>query len=882
MPRKIELRLNSQHLEVAFRQVHAEDILSYLRSHASSLNGWNDSYVNRWTQQAYTHYAQDVYRRYSSTELAYMANDFQQKISADNSTNNLCGQTIFTFLANQAKEMLVVIDGHPVCHFEDLLHWRNMTKTLGQDMFTTAFLAMLDIKNMGTRSDFSWPNIIQTDNMRLRRLLGRGISENHFHLYGSAPIFMLSWVTLMNFPEKAYTLRGNTKASVHFSENLNTRFALGQEESTFSWKDIALHACKLRALLFNATQGNNTSSSSLLEDFLKHVDSNRPLAALSEEVTRLRYLHGIPLRQSNEEYLVLDYAITHKCGTELEAHHHRLLFGERNFLYACFTACFTGKFSAVEQQLFFLYLVLKNKIYGELVQNNTRIGYQNFSHYSGRRFDLCSDRYMDEVYRLTLHGTIAGGAIKSFEARIKPESSPVELYRTILEIDHAFCKQASLPIDNIGETPLFYVLHFGKKPFSLGQPCRSKKVRSAELRHTAKQQALATISAMQSSPYLCTRIRGFDACSMEIGCRPEVFATEFRYLRNQAAYITDFGCWDKKKVKAKLQMTYHVGEDFLDITDGLRAIEETINFLEFRRDDRLGHALALGVDVTEYYALKRYQIVLPKQDLLDNLVWMLFTSMSFDISIPQSFSQRIELLCIELYTQIFGNELPANILQLYYEAWRLRGYHPSVFSEYEPNKKAYHRAKYYSAQPYLLYQWQDNASLETLFKKPEVLEICRQYYYEYDIQKRGQDIYTFKVDDAYIKVVCELQQKMQHLIADRGISVECNPTSNVLIGTFKDYHKHPIFKFNSYGLHCIDKQVHGAQISVSINTDDQGLFGTSLENEYALIAASLQSIFDKNQQRVYTDDQIYQYIEHIRILGNAQSFHPNEHILTNE
>lgn len=34
--------------------------------------------------------------------------------------------------------------------------------------------------------------------MQLNNILKKGISENHFHLYGSVPVFHISWISLMN------------------------------------------------------------------------------------------------------------------------------------------------------------------------------------------------------------------------------------------------------------------------------------------------------------------------------------------------------------------------------------------------------------------------------------------------------------------------------------------------------------------------------------------------------------------------------------------------------------------------------------------------------------------------------------------------------------
>lgn len=66
-----------------------------------------------------------------------------------------------------------------------------------------------------------------------------------------------------------------------------------------------------------------------------------------------------------------------------------------------------------------------------------------------------------------------------------------------------------------------------------------------------------------------------------------------------------------------------MGEDFLDIADGLRAIDEAILFCGLERGSRLGHALALGIDSYEYYKYKGYKMILPKQILIDDIAWIL-------------------------------------------------------------------------------------------------------------------------------------------------------------------------------------------------------------------------------------------------------------------
>jgi hypothetical protein len=62
------------------------------------------------------------------------------------------------------------------------------------------------------------------------------------------------------------------------------------------------------------------------------------------------------------------------------------------------------------------------------------------------------------------------------------------------------------------------------------------------------------------------------------------------------------------------------------------------------------------------------------------------------------------------------------------------------------------------------------------------------------------------------------------------------------------------------------------QLFVSINTDDQGVFGTSLENEYALLAIAMEKEKDKKGKPKYSQTMIYEWLDKIREMGLEQSF----------
>ena len=149
------------------------------------------------------------------------------------------------------------------------------------------------------------------------------------------------------------------------------------------------------------------------------------------------------------------------------------------------------------------------------------------------------------------------------------------------------------------------------------------------------------------------------------------------------------------------------------------------------------------------------------------------------------------------------------------------------------------------------------------------------YYYHYDLRVKqiGSETICWDVTAEYIQFVTRVQQKLQEELERRGIIIECNPSSNVLIGTFRDYINHPIFRFYNSGLE-IDPiaQLACPQMQVCINTDDLGVFETSLEFEYALLFSALSNQTNLDGSKKYKEEKILQYLESVRVMGHHAIF----------
>ena len=415
---------------------------------------------------------------------------------------------------------------------------------------------------------------------------------------------------------------------------------------------------------------------------------------------------------------------------------------------------------------------------------------------------------------------------------------------------------------------LIYVLHFPKladKSFVPGIP------RNNNVRMLSMQQARSIVSLVEKRMEINRHIRGIDACSSEIACRPEAFGQIFRYLSDVPVVCED-GLKNVPEGRChtrSLHTTYHAGEDFFDIIDGLRAIDEALLFCGLKRGSRLGHALALGIAPEEYYRFKGYRVVLSKQILLDDITWMLCRADEWGCNVDGALRADLEEKFYSLYEEIFrgntGNRYHPSIYD-YYQSWKLRGDKPELYRlNMEELEKKMENTE---LQRYDRNQF-NNRIGDVLRKNENYRNLYYCYHFNGKVREKGDEITVLKIERTYIRLTRQLQDKMIRHLVNMGIGIETNPSSNYLIGTIKKYQEHPIVRFNSRKLREVEPNM---SLSVSINTDDQGVFDTLLENEYGLMALALKKVKDKDNVSLYDLENIYEWIDYVRRMGIEQVF----------
>lgn len=458
-----------------------------------------------------------------------------------------------------------------------------------------------------------------------------------------------------------------------------------------------------------------------------------------------------------------------------------------------------------------------------------------------------------------------GGNIKSLEIRITPGKSAEETAKNICYIDGGI-QNKDRPFC-FPQSSYYFVIYFTKCKDREGMTNREifdeRHCRHYTKRRELEKQANDIAYFREVYRRTASRVLGIDACSQEIRCRPEVMAVVFRFLREHT--VSDIIGNDHV---SQLRVTYHVGEDFLDVIDGLRAVDKAVHFLNLRCGDRIGHGTVLGIDVRKWYQFKQNAIITSQQDCLDNIVWLYYKLTEYNICGFDILKDELLKKFDHYFSLIHRNSVRENYIQesiqTYYEAWKLRGDEPELYLE-----KQFDKWDIYSME------WLVNRKYPEKYDNRKREEVSRLYYlyqYKWEVRKEGEKNVQIYISPMYVEAAVAVQKTMQKDIAARGIGIETNPSSNVASAQLKDMRNILSYMYNKDLIWNADELKNCPQINVSINTDDKGVFHTSLENEYALMACALENVKNEKGKPVYNRQMIYQWIDNVREMGNMQTF----------
>ncbi|MCI1683897.1 MAG: hypothetical protein LKI39_15290 [Bacteroides sp.] len=787
--------------------------------------------------------------------------------------------SVFNVLLHFSAEVLHEMDNKPVCCYESLLRWNNISSWLGEDLFVTSFYASRDLVGKNHRHSFTWKAVIDHDNAALNTLFEKRMADVHFHLKGSSLNFELNWLCLMN------DVSNRNKEFEKMKHFMEAQKVYGDKTNSSSFHSRVIKAAAIRYLLFQCIineGGRKEEAYCIDKEINKIIRSPFPdeiqsfLPELSRKIDAAKLIYGRKYQKDLSVETVPDYANIIRISEEDGNNPMSFLGGERFLMYEVFRHIYDGKYvKSLLSTLFYAYLLIKAEFRKELVQLNERLGFANFAEYESRKelFIRKGSIYECALPVLALSDFfISENSNRYLEARITPKDTVSKLEDSIKHTDKDIRFMGyprSLPslyyydgLD-VGRQLVtrnwnyHYILHFIKCKDDTKQELFDLKARHSNLRKKIEDQAKAIYLLRKKSKANLDRVVGIDAANSEIFCRPEVFAQAFRYLgkepvvRNDALSMRDLG------------LTFHVGEDFLDVTDGLRAIDEVLYFMDFSNGDRLGHALALGIDVDKYYDSRHNTVAMPKQVLLDNVVWLYIRGTGMK-SMPMA-SAELVFLYERIFREVYKSIPSIPTIRDYYLSWLLRGDDPKCYVDWKSNISS----DCWNVIPWYNYRLNDNKEAIVARQNETARSLYYAYHYDASAKQFGAICEQLKLKDAVVQLIKEVQHEMLFNVESRRICIETNPSSNVKIGGFGAYLNHPITKFFNLGLKL---KYESHFISTSINTDDKGIFLTSLEREFSLLASSLEKEYKKgdheNPPRV-----IYEWLDKIREMAFEQRFY---------
>lgn len=839
---------------------------------------------------------------------------------------------VFEMLSDLVDSILVQQNDKVLCRYTHILYWRKLIQSIGEELPVTAMYVIKDLEQVRPpRERFAWDAAVRQNNEPLNQLLRQGISEHHMHLWASMPYFQVSWLNLMNdiacspylkncaridreewsleqeqylgkeqYPDPEHDQRKERRRYVSLT-TLCQQAALIRLYLCAQLKGLSLHLARGRTVGQGDEGDARESSFSFLMDLLQNPQF------LEMEVDRVQTI--ISSFRDLDETPCVDYALRLVPGPWNGQDAYQVFSGERWFLYSMLRDIYMPSplLDRAEQNLFYAYLLLQVQIRSQMVQADDKVGFDHFQRIQSRKRYFLGDRHSKElIMRLAVSEPLRRMPhLRELELRIVPGDTVDRLRQDIAQLERAIAENGGWD-EADGELEAlrkryYYVLHFTKEADQAppaGPNWYVLECRHYQFRKQLEKTGNAIRLLREHWPSLALRIRGIDACSQEIGCRPENFAFVFRML---GAHSCESEALSKPLRLPRLRKTYHVGEDFLDLADGLRAIDEAINFLNLDCGDRLGHALALCVDPWEWYQEKNRRISLPMQDHLDNAAWLhyviqrhpfpgaeqtlLFLEEQFDYYFRRIYLNNINENDMDRFVQRgeahYQKKEQARkykahrcifSIEDYIRAWMLRGDHPEFY-----------RSGYFEEDDIPLDKWyhfkvnRKFPADPTIRYIPECSFLNFSYHYNRAIRQTGAEYVTITLGDDYIRGVESVQKTLQFDIANRGLSVESNPTSNVKISMIRSYAEHPITRLYNCGLvHTPEALRDCPQIHVSINTDDSGVFFTSLESEYAVVARALETLQNTDGSPRYYKWEIYDWLNRIREMGNDQSFQTNE------
>ena len=447
-----------------------------------------------------------------------------------------------------------------------------------------------------------------------------------------------------------------------------------------------------------------------------------------------------------------------------------------------------------------------------LIHNQEEFGFEQFQNITKNNFrEKVDDFQLNKFYQLSGNDN---NFFNFIEFRFSPKEDIDKQVELLNKIDADWNKFLANKNDSsqsdLKNTDYKLIAHFIKRIDKYQNNNKSEDsiendIRYYELRTELEKKSEKLISTISNFGEK-NRITAVDAAASEFDTPPEVFAPVFRKLR---------------EANAVRHFTYHAGEDFYHVLDGLRAIYEAIIFLDLQHGDRIGHASACGTDVDTWADILMRKVIIPQGVYLDDLIFVHCFIIEQKIESLYAKLPMIEIKIYEISRKIYNKSYGMEDLT---SAWKKHYLDPRYIKENNTNKTLFGEADE-------KYKPVDKADFEiiSLYNRKETYKKYRQPI----------EVDCFGCFDA--NELTLLQKSMLAFMHESEIIIEALPTSNLRIGYHRNLKSYQLFNWYKWKL-------DGNPIPpIVLGTDDPGIFQTNIYNEYAMVYCYL--VYEKGLTR---------------------------------
>lgn len=538
---------------------------------------------------------------------------------------------------------------------------------------------------------------------------------------------------------------------------------------------------------------------------------------------------------------------------------------------------------------FLFYLRVKNQYFSDKMQTMGLNGLSAFREYFHKATHSLAELHfadrgtLKEVYKAAFRNQLRCRSLQKLEVKVPPphagngEYERRSLMRQIKGIVDAFCEVATEDVENNhgnGWTSdnnlpaVGIVYHLLRSDHYLidfrGCWANPEGDEPADRISRIRREAASVLYELQdllyTVPGLSGLVVGVDAAGEEIYSEPWIYAPVYRALR-APGNVHPVHKTTAMPVQ-ELGFTYHVGEDYHHILSGLRHIDEVREHFGYRSGDRIGHGLALLVDIDEWIS-NNAVVYIPQIEYFENLLWMWSLCNQYHSGLAQylpAIQQEIMDCAVIIYGHVSGITP--------YMLWRA---YQKKFDDISPEYCRQMKRLYLSEgedcacldlpqlqrfcalcckcprqQPTMDLEWTEHKLLLTHY-----CPVYREHY------RKPYCVYTGKEKaELYHAVQAYVRKKIQ----SAGICVEINPSSNLTIGDLSSFHDYPITQLSGAA-----GNDGNATVRISINSDDPLIFNTNIENEFAIVYNALTD-------QGFSPKKALDWIDQVRQNGLDSSF----------